>query len=172
MFFLVAMPERPHPFPSRTRKLSSPGPMVLQGRLCGRVGRCRGFFRGPAITSRALLFFGDTYYPCKASTLLRNSTPLQRGRVWRGDAAKAGALILFREHFHPWQASALLRNSTPLQRGRGGGGDAAKAGAFIESPRCRRGLSLCFGVGSASGRRGWRASGPARRCAPAPVWPR
>ena len=37
------MPERSHPFPSRTRKLSSPGPMVLQGQLCGRVGRCRGF---------------------------------------------------------------------------------------------------------------------------------
>jgi hypothetical protein len=46
MFFLVAMPERPHPFPSRTRKLSSPGPMVLQGRPCGRVGCRRGFFEG------------------------------------------------------------------------------------------------------------------------------
>jgi hypothetical protein len=27
-----------HPFPFRTRKLSSPAPMVLHGRLCGRVG--------------------------------------------------------------------------------------------------------------------------------------
>jgi hypothetical protein len=42
-FFLAAIPERSHPFPSRTRKLSSPGPMVLQGQPCGRVGRCRGF---------------------------------------------------------------------------------------------------------------------------------
>ena len=42
-FFLASIPERSHPFPSRTRKLSSPGPMVLQGQPCGRVGRCRGF---------------------------------------------------------------------------------------------------------------------------------
>jgi hypothetical protein len=40
------MPERSHPFPSRTRKLSSPGPMVLQAQACGRVGRCWGF-EGP-----------------------------------------------------------------------------------------------------------------------------
>src|SRR5438477_10744365 len=55
-FFLVATPERSHPFPSRTRKLSSPGPMVLQGQPCGRVGRCRGF-EGPLI-ERAFIFFG------------------------------------------------------------------------------------------------------------------
>src|ERR1041385_278139 len=42
-FFLVATPKRSHPFPSRTRKLSSSGPMVLQAQVCGRVGRCRGF---------------------------------------------------------------------------------------------------------------------------------
>jgi hypothetical protein len=50
-FFPAAIPERPHPFPSRTRKLSSPGPMVLQGELCGRVGRCRGF-EGPRSQDR------------------------------------------------------------------------------------------------------------------------
>ena len=48
IFFPVAIPERPHPVPSRTRKLSSPGPMVLQGQLCGRVGRYRGLFEQPA----------------------------------------------------------------------------------------------------------------------------
>ena len=55
-FFLVAMPERSHPFPSRTRKLSSPGPMVLQGQLCGRVGRCRGF-EGLNRKIQAFIFF-------------------------------------------------------------------------------------------------------------------
>ena len=30
-----------HPFPFRTRKLSLIPPMVLHGKLCGRVGRCR-----------------------------------------------------------------------------------------------------------------------------------
>ncbi len=34
--------------------------MVLQGRPCGRVGRCRGFFQnGPHLTMRAIRFFGD-----------------------------------------------------------------------------------------------------------------
>jgi tetratricopeptide (TPR) repeat protein len=37
----VAMAEGKHPVPSRTRKLSPPAPMVLPGRLGGRVGRCR-----------------------------------------------------------------------------------------------------------------------------------
>lgn len=37
----VAISKRPHPIPSRTRKLSSSEPMVLQGQPCGRVGRCR-----------------------------------------------------------------------------------------------------------------------------------
>jgi hypothetical protein len=37
----VTIAERPHPFPSRTRKLSSPAPMVLRGRPLGRVGRCQ-----------------------------------------------------------------------------------------------------------------------------------
>ena len=37
----VAIAEGPHPFPFRTRSLSPPAPMVLHGRLCGRVGRCR-----------------------------------------------------------------------------------------------------------------------------------
>ena len=39
--FSVAMAKRKHPFPSRTRKLSSFAPMVLLGKLSGRVGRRR-----------------------------------------------------------------------------------------------------------------------------------
>jgi hypothetical protein len=50
IFFLAAIPKRSHPFPSRTRKLSFSGPMVLQGQPCGRVGRCRGF-EGPLTIS-------------------------------------------------------------------------------------------------------------------------
>ena len=45
--FLVATPEGSHPIPSRTRKLSPPRPMVLHGKLCGRVGRCQNFLRTP-----------------------------------------------------------------------------------------------------------------------------
>src|SRR6266536_2047386 len=45
--FPAALPEGPHPIPSRTRKLSPPGPMVLHGRPCGRVGRCRSLLGPP-----------------------------------------------------------------------------------------------------------------------------
>ena len=38
---LVMMAQRKHSFPFRTGKLSSIAPMVLHGRLCGRVGRCQ-----------------------------------------------------------------------------------------------------------------------------------
>src|SRR5712691_7128967 len=37
-----------HPFPFRTRKLSLIPPMVLHGKLCGRVGRCRQYSSEPA----------------------------------------------------------------------------------------------------------------------------
>ncbi len=41
------MSEGSHPFPSRTRKLSPPEPMVLRGKPRGRVGRCRILFENP-----------------------------------------------------------------------------------------------------------------------------
>ena len=43
--FPVVISKRPHPIPSRTRKLSSSEPMVLHGQPCGRVGRRRDFSR-------------------------------------------------------------------------------------------------------------------------------
>ncbi len=59
--FPAIIPEGQHPIPSRTRKLSPPGPMVLQGRLCGRVGRRREIFarRAPPDDAgeRAFLFY-------------------------------------------------------------------------------------------------------------------
>src|SRR3979490_2482795 len=36
-----------HPFPFRTRKLSLIPPMVLYGKLYGRVGRCRHYHQRP-----------------------------------------------------------------------------------------------------------------------------
>ena len=47
--FSVAIAKRLHPFPFRTRKLSSSAPMVLHGRLCGRVGRRRILLRNPLV---------------------------------------------------------------------------------------------------------------------------
>ena len=53
----MAMAKRKHPFPSRTRKLSSSAPMVLRGGLRGRVGRRRDLFK-PLVTivTRGFLF--------------------------------------------------------------------------------------------------------------------
>ena len=62
---LVAMAEGPHPNPSRTRSLSLPAPMVLQGPLCGRVGRRQNYgplaSRGPSFLVAAA--FGDGAQP-------------------------------------------------------------------------------------------------------------
>src|SRR5450631_2128177 len=43
--FLVIIPRGSHPFPSRTRKLSLAGPMILHGQLCGNVGRRRDYLK-------------------------------------------------------------------------------------------------------------------------------
>ena len=39
--FLATIPRVKHLFPFRTEQLSPAGPMVLYGRLYGRVGRCQ-----------------------------------------------------------------------------------------------------------------------------------
>src|SRR6185295_7426481 len=55
--FPVVIGERSHPFPFRTRKLSSLPPMVLRGKLRGRVGHCRDYFEGPSPIATGLFFF-------------------------------------------------------------------------------------------------------------------
>src|SRR5262249_4302531 len=40
---LVTLAERPYPFPSRTRKSSSPAPKILRGQLFGKIGRRQDF---------------------------------------------------------------------------------------------------------------------------------
>src|SRR6202040_1067925 len=42
--FLVVIPRGSHPFPSRTRKLSLAGPMILHGQLCGNVGHRQNLY--------------------------------------------------------------------------------------------------------------------------------
>ena len=41
----VTFAERPYPFPSRTRKSSSPAPKILRGQLLGKIGRRRALWR-------------------------------------------------------------------------------------------------------------------------------
>ena len=63
------MAKRKHPFPSRTRQLSSSAPMVLLGRPGGRVGRRREHILSPDLYDSGLFFFlaggniaGDRWY--------------------------------------------------------------------------------------------------------------
>src|ERR1700729_655914 len=46
--FLVVLPQGSHPFPSRTRKLSLAGPMILRWKRRGNVGHRQGLdYKGP-----------------------------------------------------------------------------------------------------------------------------
>jgi hypothetical protein len=74
LFFLAAMPEGSHPFPSRTRKLSPPGPMVLQGKLCGRVGRCQSF-SGGSLSRGAAFSFSAPYVLQPLAFAARSAQP-------------------------------------------------------------------------------------------------
>ena len=51
---LVTLAERPHPFPSRTRKLSSPAPKILRGQPFGKIGRRQDFCVPGALRSGRL----------------------------------------------------------------------------------------------------------------------
>src|ERR1700676_120657 len=55
--FLVVIPRGSHPFPSRTRKLSPAGPMILHGQLCGNVGRRQDKNKRPKQPKTASAFF-------------------------------------------------------------------------------------------------------------------
>ena len=55
--FLVAIPRGKHPFPSRTRQLSPPGPMILRWQRRGKVGRCQDKNKRLSTPSRAFFFF-------------------------------------------------------------------------------------------------------------------
>ncbi len=58
----MTLAERPHPFPSRTRKLSSPAPKILRGQPFGKIGRRQGF-----CVFRFQLSAGDGALPATAT---------------------------------------------------------------------------------------------------------
>ena len=75
LFERVTMAAGIHLFPFRTEKLSPPAPMVLRGRLRGRVGR-RPFFmlgagggtlRPSGFACRLLLLVLRVHFPCASS---------------------------------------------------------------------------------------------------------
>ena len=69
---------RDHPFPSRTRKLSLAGPMVLHGQPCGRLGDRRQLIQQKAHPERDGLFAFDRNYGQET----RNRLGTQRDLIW------------------------------------------------------------------------------------------
>ena len=85
--FPVALPEGPHPFPSRTRKLSPPRSMILLPRGSGKVERCRVTTRSPLEQSSGLFYFS---YPAATPTWYRRQVPILRELIERGGTSKLG----------------------------------------------------------------------------------
>src|SRR5688572_6794101 len=56
--FPVVIEQRSHPFPFRTRQLSSASPMILRGQLRGKVGRRRDNFFEKPLRNQRLFAFG------------------------------------------------------------------------------------------------------------------
>ena len=108
-----------HPFPFRTRKLSLIPPMVLHGKLCGRVGRCRHFFHVYAGSSVA-----STQFPmlhglcCWAASQARRRC----GRVGR-----------CRHFFHVYAGSSVASTQFPMLHGLCSLGRLASSAAVWES---------------------------------------
>src|SRR3954464_8380033 len=73
-------PEGSHPIPSRTRKLRPPGPMVLQGKPCGRVGRRRELLKARILTGSGPFF-------CAVRGGFSNTSRLEGRTHDRGTAA-------------------------------------------------------------------------------------
>ena len=114
-----------HPFPFRTRKLSLLPPMVLRGKLRGRVGRCREFF--PARRSnRAPGFFFVRQRPAHAALhalalARRSGAPRRSGGCagWRLAALDTvrGSVGRCREFSGPtFEQSVGLFRCTPAPR--------------------------------------------------------
>ena len=61
---------RVHPFPSRTRKLSSLAPKILGGQLPGKIGRCqhKGRHREICVFSFHYLKDGNGFHPLSCGT--------------------------------------------------------------------------------------------------------
>jgi hypothetical protein len=87
---LVTLAERPHPFPSRTRKLSSPAPKILRGQPFGKIGRRQDFCvsgpiasTGPRVRGRARRHRSRAILrSCRIATTTWRRPPGQRSRRW------------------------------------------------------------------------------------------
>ena len=98
--FPVVIGEGSHPFPFRTRKLSSLPPMVLHAQVCGRVGHCRdySFKKSPTLYFMASGFFlvkaKGTREKGKAKGKGKDSCAVEPGRYYP-DVFRTSSLLAF-----------------------------------------------------------------------------
>jgi hypothetical protein len=85
-----------HPFPFRTRKLSLIPPMVLHGKLCGRVGRCRHYFDNPREKTSRVFFRTPTTTGDTVSHALHARCSLRRRAAPYFLIAERATAIAFR----------------------------------------------------------------------------
>src|SRR5215211_2806923 len=93
---LVTLAERPYPFPSRTRKSSSPAPKILRGQPFGNIGRRQDFVRSETGMARGASapgpFFDSCYIRCAAGDSVPLSSPAMDPIVQDDHAAPPGAI--------------------------------------------------------------------------------
>jgi hypothetical protein len=128
--FLVTLAERPHPFPSRTRKLSSPAPKILRGQPFGNIGRRQDFcvFRAPACRPWAS--------PRRSRARLRRRYPWHDDRA---DRARRAAPAIGAERDGARRDRLILVAERRSTRGRRPGANCRPAGAGLVSDERRRG---------------------------------
>ena len=77
----VTIAGRPHLYPSRTQKLSSLAPMILGGKLPGKVGRCRFFLFFEFKPAASLLSESTLFSDCTGFAVRLKSVKLGSGLV-------------------------------------------------------------------------------------------
>src|SRR5438874_6838781 len=102
--FPVVIERRSHPFPFRTRQLSSASPMILRGQLRGKVGRRRDNMKGPRGNSRAFsfcvsppppLYFPHSQHPVPQPNMITSAVAdvLRHLSEYARDARAIGAIV-------------------------------------------------------------------------------
>ena len=76
----VTIPRGSHPFPSRTRKLSLAGPMVLHAKVCGRLGDRRHIHAKSPLFGAGFFVLGGSPAASAPGTVKISASPAMRRR--------------------------------------------------------------------------------------------
>ena len=116
MSFPVVIGEGSHPFPFRTRKLSSLPPMVLHAKVCGRVGHCRDYSSRADAKSVGPFFIADCSAECNGEYGEHGTrSPRRRGGTeWSCEASCVPCLRVSVVRAGPaFSVDSVLENPAP-----------------------------------------------------------